>query len=306
ERDKRVRVMHQANRGEAGARNTGISASSGQFVGFVDSDDYISQGYYENMLAPFRKYSGIDMVISGISVVSFGRTKRVSCGKDILLDRNRFAAKFFQLQEKGCLNTVWNKLYPAQLTKKVLFKSDRKIGPDYVFNLECFTLCKKFAIIPEHGYFYVMRSNSVTGRAVNSYQPEHELEKSLEWRRLTEFFFKKLAIPAVDIEKHLSMRQPLWFYILAKNVISPGTPYSFRQQAVQLGKIMNHVERGKGIPIKKGRGKIYCLFLLCRILRAPLSVLIFLKTFIFAERCCRGSVRLLRRPTPRPEGDTCR
>ncbi|WP_440249335.1 glycosyltransferase family 2 protein [Dialister succinatiphilus] len=60
-RDNRVRVIHQKNTGLSGARNTGIRQSTGDFLFFVDSDDYVSPHLFEKGLAAFDK-SGADMI----------------------------------------------------------------------------------------------------------------------------------------------------------------------------------------------------------------------------------------------------
>lgn len=299
-KDKRVRVIHQDNGGEAKARNAGISASRGKLIGFVDSDDYVSSDYFEKMLAPYNKYPGLDIVISGMTVIYPTRKRIISWEKESILDRRRFVSSFFLIQEKGMINTVWNKLYLSELAKKVRFNSDRKIGPDLVFNLEYLPLCRNFAIIPEHGYFYIMRGKSVTGRSIDHYHPEHELEKSIEWRRMMGSFFERMGITAENSENYFLGRRPLWFYTLAKNVILPGTPYGFTEQANQIGKIMKHAKKGKFLQIKAGREKLSLFFFLCRLAKSPLIMLLLVKTAVLAEACYKDLANILPRPTNKP------
>lgn len=62
EKDQRIRVIHQENRGLSEARNTGIDAATGEYLAFVDSDDYVEPEYIESMLSTAQR-NNADMVI---------------------------------------------------------------------------------------------------------------------------------------------------------------------------------------------------------------------------------------------------
>ena len=66
--DSRIKVVHKQNAGLGFARNTGLSEANGEYVGFVDSDDYIEPTMYETLYAT-AKNNGADMAVSGISFV---------------------------------------------------------------------------------------------------------------------------------------------------------------------------------------------------------------------------------------------
>ena len=66
--DSRIKVIHKSNEGQGIARNCGIKASSGEYIGFVDSDDYVDVKMYENLFSVAEKYDA-DIVMSGISFV---------------------------------------------------------------------------------------------------------------------------------------------------------------------------------------------------------------------------------------------
>lgn len=66
-RDERIKVIHQTNKGAAAARNAGIKVASGQYIGFVDSDDYIDKTMYEVL------YEGIGKSDAQISCCYFVR-----------------------------------------------------------------------------------------------------------------------------------------------------------------------------------------------------------------------------------------
>ena len=74
--DERIKVIHKNNEGLGFARNSGIEASSGEYIGFVDSDDYIDSKMFESLYEAAHK-NNADLAISGISFVggnTFGKT----------------------------------------------------------------------------------------------------------------------------------------------------------------------------------------------------------------------------------------
>jgi glycosyltransferase involved in cell wall biosynthesis len=74
-RDDRVRVIHKDNAGVSAARNTGIAEANGDYIGFVDSDDWIEPNMYERLLAEANK-SGADIVMcDATTVYDNGRTQ---------------------------------------------------------------------------------------------------------------------------------------------------------------------------------------------------------------------------------------
>ena len=66
--DSRIKVVHKQNAGLGFARNTGLNEANGEYVGFVDSDDYIEPMMYETLYAA-AKNNGADIAVSGISFV---------------------------------------------------------------------------------------------------------------------------------------------------------------------------------------------------------------------------------------------
>ena len=74
--DPRIKVVHKQNGGLGFARNSGIAAATGEYIGFVDSDDYIAPNMYESLYGAVQKYDA-DLAISGICFVggnTFGKT----------------------------------------------------------------------------------------------------------------------------------------------------------------------------------------------------------------------------------------
>ena len=162
-RDSRIRVIHKENGGLSDARNYGLNIASGEYVGFVDSDDWIDKDYYRTLVSIAIK-SNAD-IVSG----KYFRTKKE---KRIGINRSRnqkkigdFArAEYLKSAIKGGVTYVpcWSKLYKIDAIGKIRFKKG-KLYEDLMFNWDVIsddTLC---VFCDYRGYFYFINQDSITG-----------------------------------------------------------------------------------------------------------------------------------------------
>ncbi len=130
DRDSRIRVVHQCNGGPSAARNAGIEASRGEYLGFVDSDDSIAEDMYETLL---RNLVGerADISIIGTSLVGEdGKPYVPHASERRLRMTSEQAFKYVNLP--GYFHVaVWDKLYRRELFDDVRFPLDRRSGEDY-------------------------------------------------------------------------------------------------------------------------------------------------------------------------------
>lgn len=69
-KDQRIKVIHQINGGVSVARNTGIEAATGDYLTFVDSDDWLEFEMYESMMAPIKEHPELEMVMCDVTLVT--------------------------------------------------------------------------------------------------------------------------------------------------------------------------------------------------------------------------------------------
>ena len=109
-RDKRIKVIHQQNRGVSKARNAGLDIARGTYVTFVDSDDMINNEMYEQIIRCMKTNNAN---IGECGVKKFTEVSEIKslteCGENIFLNSNAEIFKKFLERNKECLvGTVWN------------------------------------------------------------------------------------------------------------------------------------------------------------------------------------------------------
>lgn len=161
EKDKRIKVIHKSNGGLSDARNVGKNQACGQYIGFIDGDDYISPYMYEKMYEQIKR-NNADMAICNYDYVDEN-------GKIISTENNLENAVMTPLQilEKLCSEessyyvTAVNKLYDIELVKRINFPIGKLHEDEFTAHLFVMK-CKRIVSIKERLYYYVQRSGSIT------------------------------------------------------------------------------------------------------------------------------------------------
>lgn len=159
-REHRIKVIHKKNGGLSDARNAGLKIAMGDYIGFVDSDDYIDKDMYQVLIDNINSY---DSDISACSVKKFYEdddiTKNKIENKDIYLFNGEEALK--DLIEEGMLKqTVWNKLYKKDVIEDIYFEVG-KIHEDEFWTYQIFGKSSKIVYTDEKLYYYLQRSGSI-------------------------------------------------------------------------------------------------------------------------------------------------
>ena len=161
-KDKRISVIHQNNGGLSDARNKGIDNSSGKYIMFIDSDDYIENNMVEVL------YNGIIKNKGDIAICNFYKNRN---GKDI---KHLFGNKSFIVEDDSkykylcniyAARTVvsWNKIYKRNLFDDIRFPKGM-IHEDQWIITDLLKKSKKIIyLMDEYLYHYVKRSNSIMG-----------------------------------------------------------------------------------------------------------------------------------------------
>lgn len=158
-KDPRVRVIHRDNGGLSAARNTGLSAARGSFIGFVDSDDWVAPDMYERLLAALLEHDA-DIAVCNFSSVDErkGTARTAGASQKTVLEHGD--ATRFLLEDDVLQNYVWNKLYDARLWTDVRFPAGQTFE-DINTTYKVFEKARRCVLLPDVGYYYLVRRTGI-------------------------------------------------------------------------------------------------------------------------------------------------
>ncbi len=178
--DNRVKVLTQDNQGVSAARNLGLEAAKGEYIGFIDGDDWIESDMYKTLYSIAIK-ENVDLVISNFEQELEGKNiiSRLDISTDIVLKEKDIVKKVLpQFLQHEKLNTVCNKLFKSEIIKNynIRFPKGVALGEDGVFNINYFTNIKSLMYIDYSGYHY----REVEGSATRNIFEKDYFSRSLE------------------------------------------------------------------------------------------------------------------------------
>ena len=153
-----IKVIHQPNQGVSAARNKGVSVAQGEYIGFVDADDWVEREVYREMLEFTKKYN-CDIIISGF--VRENENKSSTPYEEVFNNETALEEMF---KRELFVWSVCDKLYRREILErfKVSFSTKYKMGEDLEFNYKAFKNAKVIGYKRLNGYHYRMRSDSAT------------------------------------------------------------------------------------------------------------------------------------------------
>lgn len=182
--DSRIILIEQENKGPAAARNRGIKATTGDYIGFVDADDYIEPDMYKTMIIIALKYSP-HIIVSNFKIFNKENSYKVLRNElpyDALLSKEEIKEHFIKpyfVGELGIIPSLVNKIYKLDFLKKYGFQIDEKRirAEDYWFNFNTFKYAESvFAIDVAYYHYY-----SIDGSVMKSFRP-NQFEMFLKTR----------------------------------------------------------------------------------------------------------------------------
>lgn len=177
--DKRIVVITQKNQGQSVARNRGIEIAQGEYLGFLDSDDWADTQMFEKL---YKQAKSLNSDITMCSITTFDETTKEYSTTDPYMTLDLFPKSFenrlfshtetFNFIFRICV-TPWNKIYKTEFIRQNNLKFVEKLNyEDNVFSLETILNTDKISIIKEPLVFY--RKNSDTSY---SHSTRHDIKK---------------------------------------------------------------------------------------------------------------------------------
>lgn len=160
--DNRIQIISQRNKGVAAARNTGLAAVRGNYIGYIDPDDFAEPNMIMDLYRALTT-SGADISVCGYEMFGEnGRRRFFSSNREVRLSPEEFLKSI--LTEETVGNYLWNKLYKAALWENIRF-SEGKIYEDLEVMYQLVLRCNCVQVIPAVLYHYRQRLDSLSNVA---------------------------------------------------------------------------------------------------------------------------------------------
>ena len=161
ERDSRIKVIHKENGGLSSARNAGLDIATGDYIGFVDSDDFIDLDMYSLL---YEMIKNGDVEITGVNGQSFVEEEHLKpwvVGREKLIKEMSGEDAVKGLLLRTFISSVCSKLFSAKLFENKRFATG-KLSEDALLLFEIFVYEKcRYRYVDDHYYFYFMRDDSI-------------------------------------------------------------------------------------------------------------------------------------------------
>lgn len=216
EKDDRITLINQENQGTSITRNNALAYVKGEYLTFVDIDDYLEKDIYQSLMIK---------IDNNADIISYG----ASC--DFEKENYSIIKKFKDSNDKnyiinelftsGLFNPLWNKIYKTNLIKdKIYFPKEFNQGEDLIFNCKAYNSAKQIQNIDLVGYHYVYKQQETM---VSKYTPNNEIV--LEQKNK---YVKELLKNSPQTYYDYMLKE---YEVFVINLFLKGSPYSFSKKA---------------------------------------------------------------------------
>lgn len=159
-----VRILTNSGRGPGCARNTGVTASRADYVTFIDSDDYVSDGHVSGLMKKAEKLP--DIVESMFLAVD---EKGLATSKTTLKAFIEPSSRMSQICQGSTSMVTWGKAYRREflISHGIEFLPGAINGEDHIFSLRLYSVARSIELAHQYSYFWCRRGSSVTNRPID-------------------------------------------------------------------------------------------------------------------------------------------
>jgi hypothetical protein len=228
--DSRIKVYHKDNGGLSDARNYGVAKANGEYVGFVDSDDYIDQYMYENLYKAIRKYN-TQIAECGITRVYKNNKLRPHYDGEeysLVVDREGYLKEY--LENRKVYGAAVCKLLSIDLAKVLKFP-DGKVYEDVFYTLELLKKVDKYTLISGNYYYYYIRGNSITTKTFSS--------RDMDYIEIIDKIGEYTLNNYTKLKEKLFIRQGFAYLSIFNQIIQLNDYRQIPEYSILIGKLKN-------------------------------------------------------------------
>lgn len=196
EKDTRIQVIHQTNQGVSSARNRGLAQAKGEYISFIDSDDWVNADYLSTMACRLKKGKA-DLAVCGLTQeLKDGSSKHYIASQSLTFElTGRHAEQFVMLNERHLLYGPVVKLYKNEIIQRHQIQFDPQVsyGEDLLFNYQYLEHVHTITCIDKSLYHYrILGSGTLSSKL----RPDQFDTDYRQWKMLRSFYRRhKLWLP---------------------------------------------------------------------------------------------------------------
>lgn len=153
-KDNRFKDYHNQNGGPSKERNFGLEHSKGEYVLFIDSDDWLEKDALDNYANAINEYHS-DIIKSGYEIDYPNKKTTRFCVDKVIIPNNKDDL-FLNVEKSGYTGFIWNATFKRSAIGDLRFSENIKWCEDQLFSLEMFNRCNSIVLIPHITYHYMV------------------------------------------------------------------------------------------------------------------------------------------------------
>ena len=116
--DTRIKLINKKNGGQSSARNVGLDVANGEYIGFIDSDDWVDSDFFEKLYNTAKKYNADIAMTDFIRIGPTKYKKRLNISEEKIYEKIENKIKIANALKEGC---IWNKIYKKEILTGLKF-----------------------------------------------------------------------------------------------------------------------------------------------------------------------------------------
>lgn len=162
-----IKVINQQNLKQGAARNKGVNNANGEYIGYVDSDDWVDNNYFEKLYTTAKKYDADIALATNIRIGNGKTKKRLNITKEGIYSSLQNKLDVCKQSKNECPT---NKIYRRKfLNKHEIVWTEGVYCEDKIYTLKAVYYANSVVTVPDVNYYYYRRTNSTVKKSKNNH-----------------------------------------------------------------------------------------------------------------------------------------